>query len=548
MYMRISKENRKQFEYYDVESNSILNQRRQIEDYMKKDASLKLFGEYIDDGYSGTNFDRPGFQKMMKDMMEGKINCVIVKDLSRFGRNYIETGKYLQVIFPNLKVRMIAIADLYDSEDVGYEKYSILLPLKNFINDSYCRDISIKVRSQLDSKRKNGECVAAFSIYGYKKMENQKNKWEADPYASEIVRQIFNLKLYGFSNKKIAKRLNQAGILSPREYKKARSYHFYGGFYGSSLSEWSPNTIKRILSDERYLGHMIQGKSEKINYKVNKVVLKEKSDWIVVKHMHAPLIAEHEFDVVQELLKYETRVREQKDLENDRKLQKEVFLFGKEKQIENYFFGILICGDCKKQMVKRIGRTQTSYICTTHNQGKGCTIHRIYEEVLRKMILYILRQFFIEYEEELENVYMEHIRKREKNSINHMENVKDLGGLKSYIMHYQNIRNKLETDYENEIVPREDYLYLHQNFTNKIENLKKKEKAQIQYWNLKMRKEAYQFLDCNNFCGKACADVFVKDRLLLAMLVKKIEVYEENRIRIYLYAKKDNRISSCCLI
>lgn len=174
-----------------AESNSIGNQRELIRDFAAERPGLHLIEEYADDGYTGTNFERPGFKRMMEDIKSGKINCIIVKDLSRLGRNYIEMGKYLEQIFPMMGIRFIAINDNYDNANTeSSDSDSIVVPFKNLLNDSYCRDISIKVRSQLDMKRRKGEFIGGYAIYGYCKDKRNKNRLVVDEYAADIVRSI----------------------------------------------------------------------------------------------------------------------------------------------------------------------------------------------------------------------------------------------------------------------------------------------------------------------------------------------------------------------
>ena len=188
-----------------AESNSIGNQRELIRDFVAERPELHLVGEYADDGYTGTNFERPGFTQMMEDIKSGKINCIIVKDLSRLGRNYIEMGKYLEQIFPMMGIRFIAINDNYDNANTeSSDSDSIVGPFKNLLNDSYCRDISIKVRSQLDIKRRKGEFIGGYAMYGYCKDERNKSRLVVDEYAAEIVRSIYRRKLEGMSAKVIA--------------------------------------------------------------------------------------------------------------------------------------------------------------------------------------------------------------------------------------------------------------------------------------------------------------------------------------------------------
>lgn len=203
---------------HSSESDSVSNQRKLIENFVEHNPDIEVVSEKIDDGYSGIIFDRPAFKEMMQDVTDGNINCVIVKDLSRLGREYIETGRYLRRVFPAYGVRFIAITDSIDTaHDSGDD---LAVSVKNIMNEAYCRDISIKTRSSLDVKRRNGDFVGAFPVYGYMKAEDNKNLLVPDPYAARVVCDIFRMRLEGASASKIASELNQLGILSPLAYKK----------------------------------------------------------------------------------------------------------------------------------------------------------------------------------------------------------------------------------------------------------------------------------------------------------------------------------------
>ena len=198
---------------HSSESDSVSNQRKLIENFVEHNPDIEVVSEKIDDGYSGIIFDRPAFKEMMQDVTDGNINCVIVKDLSRLGREYIETGRYLRRVFPAYGVRFIAITDSIDTaHDSGDD---LAVSVKNIMNEAYCRDISIKTRSSLDVKRRNGDFVGAFPVYGYMKAEDNKNLLVPDPYAARVVCDIFRMRLEGASASKIASELNRLGILSP---------------------------------------------------------------------------------------------------------------------------------------------------------------------------------------------------------------------------------------------------------------------------------------------------------------------------------------------
>ena len=228
-YLRLSREDGDK-----QESDSIRNQRELIKEYLSKDKKLNYVGEYVDDGYSGTSFDRPSFQRLMGDVKAGKVNCIVVKDLSRLGRNYIETGRYIEQVFPLLGVRFIAILDHYDSAEKNDASDWLVLPFKNLINDAFARDISTKIRSQLDVKRKNGKFIGSFACYGYQKDPEDVNRLIIDPYAAEIVRSIYRMKLSGYSSVRIADELNHIGVLPPAEYQRHHGNHFTCGFHRSA--------------------------------------------------------------------------------------------------------------------------------------------------------------------------------------------------------------------------------------------------------------------------------------------------------------------------
>ena len=273
LYLRLSKEDGDK-----EESDSITNQKELILDYLKTMEDIKIHEIRVDDGYSGVNFDRPAFQQMLEDIKTGKVDCVITKDLSRFGRNHIEVGKYLEKIFPYLGVRFIAINDNYDSAKSDTQTDNIIIPFKNLINDAYCRDISIKIRSNLEVKRKKGDFVGAFAPYGYRKSEADKNRLQIDEEAAETVRRIFRMYLQGSSAYRIAEVLNGEDMLTPMDYKKERGSAFYTGFKKNLKSKWSHVHVLRILGNPVYMGTLIQGKDTTPNYKVKKKVKKEEEN------------------------------------------------------------------------------------------------------------------------------------------------------------------------------------------------------------------------------------------------------------------------------
>jgi len=531
MYLRLSRDDSDVGDATDgkgnvkAESNSIGNQRELIRAYIYEQQDIELYDIYVDDGFSGSNFDRPEFKRMMSDVEAGRVNCVIVKDLSRFGRDYIESGRYIQKVFPALGVRFIALTDHYDSFHADAGESGIVLPVKNFINDSYCRDISTKVKSQLEVKRKNGECIAPFALYGYRKAEYNKNQLVIDEYAADIVRRIFEWKMDGMAVSAIAEKLNGLGVLSPKEYKKSIGSNYKGGFSGAVKSMWSSSTVKRILSNEVYLGHLIQGKTEKINYKLKKSVEKPKEEWVKVENTHEAIISEDNFLIVQNLLKVDSRVSPVSEK-------------------SSLFAGVLFCGDCGEQMIRRVNRYKDTqkvyYICSTKNRGEGCTRHSIEEEKLKRIMLESIQRYA--------NYFLEEKRVFEKSlelETNFEAVVRydtEIARLKQEQDKYYSLCSGLYEDLKNGIISKEEFERLHGEFKRKATEFEDAQKKQEN-----MIKQLFKngVISAGRLkTMQDCAELKEIDRHTLCSMVKEILVYEEQRIEIVFYYTDQYRIMS----
>lgn len=245
-----------------------MNQKALIKEFLRVHPDIQIYGEKVDDSYTGVNFERPAFQSMLEDIKSGRVNCVIVKDLSRFGRNYIEAGHYIEKIFPYLGVRFIAINDNIDTASDMNASEEMLIPFKNLINDAYCRDISLKVRSHLDVKRRNGQYIGSFAPYGYRKSPMDKNQLIIDEKAASVVRKIFQWKIEGMSGSRIADKLNELEIPTPMEYKQMNGENFQCKFRRKSNPKWMATGVNHILKNEVYTGVLLQGKTVSPSYKV----------------------------------------------------------------------------------------------------------------------------------------------------------------------------------------------------------------------------------------------------------------------------------------
>lgn len=338
-----------------AESNSVSNQRKLIDDFLTQHPEIEVVCEKVDDGYSGVLYDRPAFLEMMELIKNGAANCVIVKDLSRLGREYIETGRYLRRVFPAYGVRFIAINDNVDT--LNDEPDDLTVSVKNIINEAYSRDISVKTRSALDIKRRSGDFVGAFTVYGYFKTGDKHKSLTVDPFAANVVRDIFRKRLDGFSAYHIAEELNRAGILSPLAYKRSEGLPYAkGGYTDTEECKWSATTILQILSDEIYTGTMVQGKQTTPHFKLKEREIKPSEDWVRVENTHEAIIDKADFDLVQRLKGLDTRTSPQSD---------KVYLFS----------GVLICGCCGGRMTRKINRSNGKeyvyYYCPTGKKG-GC--------------------------------------------------------------------------------------------------------------------------------------------------------------------------------
>ena len=297
-YTRLSYTNEK-----DNESNSISNQKMLIREFVKKHSDIEIVSEKVD-GYTGVLFERPAFQEMLQDIETGKIQCFIVKDLSRLGRNYIDTGYYIQSYFPAYKVRFIALNENFDTEKE--DSNNILLPVLNMINESYALDTSKKIKEQATRDRKAGKFIGARPPYGYKKSPDDCHKLMVDEETAPIVKQIFQWVLEDVSLEKIALMLNEAGVLTPSFYSKEKGLISNKKLIGQSY--WNTFTIIHIIENETYTGDMVQGKSTKIG---KKQVRTDKKDWIIVKNTHEAIISKETFEKVQQC-----RMQYQSEIEN----------------------------------------------------------------------------------------------------------------------------------------------------------------------------------------------------------------------------------------
>ena len=359
------------------ESNSVTGQKDLIRDYLSCHPELRECGMKVDDGFTGSNFQRPAFQSMIDDIKAGKCNCVVVKDLSRFGRDHLEAGEYIERIFPFLGVRFIAINDHYDSLHRNPESDELIIPFKNLINEAYCRDASIKIRSQLEIKRKRGDFIGSFAVYGYQKDPEDHHRLVVDDCAASVIRDMFRWKLEGISAADIADKLNEAGILTPLDYKMHQGMRYNTPFRTKADSVWSANMVLRILQNPIYIGTLAQGRVTTPSYKVKRLVRKPREEWAVLENHHEAIVDPADFEVVQRVLAMDTRTS----------------VSGKAVEL---FSGMVFCGECGASMVRKTvpsGKNKyVYYVCSAHKNEKLCYSHSLRDKALEEIVLDLVKQ------------------------------------------------------------------------------------------------------------------------------------------------------------
>lgn len=503
-YIRLSREDGDK-----AESDSVANQRKLITEYLKNKEDFILFDTYIDDGFTGTNFNRPAFQRMIADIDSGKVNCVIVKDLSRFGRDYIDTGKYLERYFPDNDVRFISITDNIDSLKQAYD---MLLPIKNIFNEQYARDISMKVHSSMKTKQKAGEFIGAFPSYGYKKLPTDKNRLVIDEYAAGVVRRIFDMYIGGCGKNAIAITLNKEGIVCPSEYKKINGENYRNSNRLESTSYWTYSTINRLLQNEMYLGNMVQGrKTQRMRSKQRSL---DKEDWIIVENTHEAIITKETWVKTEGLLKRRTR---NLDLNSNTSI----------------FAGFLKCGDCGRSLAKKSGTPRhgagiINYYCGTYVRSgrQFCTPHPISHLILQKIILEDLKTII----NSIDN-FSEIIEQNKAEAITVIrvsDNEKNRLG--TDLEKFRKLKKAIYEDYREELISKEEYVAYRQDYQKKEEFVKK----QLELIEKQQNTEAAPDLFNSPWIKYLLEHRGIQglDRDIVVEMIHEIKIYENKKIKI----------------
>lgn len=346
-------------------SDSIDHQIQLIRQYVDSREELRAAGTFYDNGMTGCNFARPGFTAMMDEIKRGNIHCIVVKDLSRFGRNYIETGRYLEEIFPSLGVRFISVNDHYDSL-LATPNEGLALSLKNVYHHIYARDISRKIGTLFEMKKRRGEFLGRFAPYGYKKSEGNPHQLEIDEETAPIVKDVFKMRLEGMGVTAIARHLNDRGV--PSYYRMLFEKGMVRGTNGEADALWSGSSVKGMLENPVYCGHMVERKKTP-SFHYSEVRKIPKWEWVYIQNTHEPIIDTAAFREVQYLIE---KSREERDHVLERTSRREA--------TENPLRGFLLCGYCKKKMIRDSGYYKTDgtlirhrFYCTgKYRKGNHC--------------------------------------------------------------------------------------------------------------------------------------------------------------------------------
>ena len=361
IYMRLSRDDDKA-----GESMSIEHQRIILHKYVEEHGGL-VVDEYIDDGFSGTSFDRPDVKRLLEDAQSGKIDTIIVKDLSRFGRNYIQVGQYIDYIFPAYGIRFIALNDNVDTADRTSAAMD-MMPIMNVFNEWHAANTSKKIRAVFNASQRSGKYTNWQYPYGYRAGNNENRSAVIDETAAAVVRRIFDLRLQGLSARKIAQVLTDEGIPNPRTY--------YTKLDGTKITRrcapyWVPKTVMEILTDSTYLGKMRQHRTSRISYKNHKIVRVPENEWIVQENAHEPIISQEVWKKVQAVNHSVSRGKMDK--------QKKVHTLS----------GLLVCPDCGKKLRISTASDRYGYVCRTYKDlgRKYCSSHHITERMLESLVL-----------------------------------------------------------------------------------------------------------------------------------------------------------------
>lgn len=448
-YIRLSKEDMKKGK---DDSNSVKNQRNLLDEYQHNHPEeFESAVEYVDDGHTGTDADRENFQRLLADVMSGKINCVIVKDLSRFARNYSDAGSLIDNLFVQLGVRFISLAENVDSFKNPDSVSNIIVPITNVMNDNYCYQTSKKIRQVFDYKRRNGQYIGSMAPYGYVKHPKDKHQLMVDPDAAEIVKLIFEMCLQGTAKLATAMYLNEHGVPSPSAYKRLKGLP-HPTSSDNDNPMWSAGVVGNILTNPIYTGDLVQGRRRVKSYKVHQIEEVPEEEWVVVPDTHDAIISKADFEKVQGLLKRDTRTAPK----------------GRELHL---FSGFLKCADCGKAVTRSLSGKHVYYACSTYKSRSktACTMHGIKHNRLEAAVLFAIQQqvhLAVSYSAIIARINSAPVKKSESARLNDLISVKERELAK--IARY---KQSIYQDWKDGALTRQEYMDMKADYDSKADEL-----------------------------------------------------------------------------
>ena len=514
LYIRLSREDE---DNTKIESNSVTSQREFLGEFLKQHPDIELYDYYVDDGWSGTNFNRPDFQRMMADVYAKRVDCVIVNDLSRLGRNAAETSNYIDNIFAREQIRFIAVHNYIDTVEskMNAATHCITVGIQNVINESVAATTSVNVRGTLNVERQQGKFIGSFACYGYIKDPEDKHKLIIDEEAAKIVRRIFDWYIGGMGVITIAKELNEMGIPNPSKYKqlKGMKYNHPSGKNNDGL--WPDSSVRRILKNEMYIGNMVQGINTTISFKHKQCISVPKENWYVVEGTHEPIVDKETFYKAQALF------------------NKGIRHSGKKKEAD-LFSGLVRCSDCHRLMYKKTNKfsygTYNYYRCSTNAKMKtnSCGNHNISFSDLEEAVTLTIQQM-VEAATQMSQI-VEKISNNPKRNVKSLSLDKAMETAKKEREKILNAQNDLYPDWKSGELTKEEYIRLKANLSEKLtsieESINNIEKT-IEDYNQGITKE-------NEFIAgfKKYGNFKKLNRSMVTELISEIIVYKDKKIEV----------------
>jgi len=517
------------------DSEALQNQKALLRQYIEEAPDLRLLSVFEDNGETGTNFDRTGFEQMMEAVRGGRANCIVVKDLSRFGRDYVEAGNYLEHIFPFMGVRFISISDGYDSADATTAD-CLTVALKNMVNQMYSKDISRKSGSVLREKMRRGEFIGGYAAYGYIKDPTDRHKIVIDPEAAEVVREIYRRKLAGQGDTAITRWLNATGIPSPCCYRYQKGIILDKRF--ARYKPWLVQSVKKILRSEVYLGHMVQGRRRSEFYAGRPDRLVPKDEWVIVENTHEPIVSREDFDAVQAIC-------EEKNAAYHARLGKYDHL-GKS---ENILKGLVFCADCGRPLVRYKQVTKGEkvvyyYMCPNYAamlEKSGCSYKFLREDFLLDTLEQVIGK-----EIELAVDMAALARKLSEKRNGKGEDIStQLRKLNLELERVEETRRGAMRDYLGGLMPQNDYEMLKACCMEEAEELKKR----IFALRAQQQQETETLTEKNPWLVAfgGISPTFTLTKELAKALIERITVFKDDRVEVALRFR-DEREKLLCAV